>query len=135
MSWEETFTAWSKGPSTTENAKCENAESVISAILKTDETLATLPIRVFTQGSYKVRTNVRQDSDVDICILRTDAFFYDRAPGLTSDPTASLSAPSLSFSGFKDLVHAALLSELGNNGVTRGDKAFDNSCEHLSHRC
>jgi hypothetical protein len=125
MSWEDTFSTWSQGPSATENTKCENAETVVSAILKADATLAKLPIRVSTQGSYQARTNVRQDSDVDICIRRTDAFFYELAPGVTPDPTSGLSAPSLSFHDFKDVVHAALSNALGDKGVTRGNKAFD----------
>src|SRR6266508_992839 len=125
MSWEDTFTTWSQGPSTTENTKCENAENVISSVLKTDDTLAELPVRVFPQGSYKARTNVRQDSDVDICVLSTHAFFYDLAPGLSPDPTSSFPSPSLSFPDFKNLVHTVLVEELGRDGVTRGDKAFD----------
>ena len=125
MSWEDTFTSWSQGPSATEDSKCQNAENVISDVLKNDSALSKLPIKVFTQGSYRARTNVRQDSDVDICILRTDAFFYDLAPNLTPNPTSHLSAPSILFPEFKNLVHAALVMELGSKGVTRGNKAFD----------
>jgi hypothetical protein len=125
MSWEDTFTSWSQGPSTTEDSKCQNAESVISSILKKDNALAKLPIRVFTQGSYKARTNVRLDSDVDICVLSTHAFFHTTQSDVSPDPTAHLSAPSLGFAAYKDLVQAALVNALGSKGVTRGNKAFD----------
>jgi hypothetical protein len=124
MSWEDTFTTWSKGPGTTEQQKCENAESVISRILKADRRLANIPFRVFTQGSYRARTNVRQDSDVDICVLHTNAFFHQLAPGAV-DPTSHLPSAEPSFPDFKMLVHAALAAELGALGVTRGNKAID----------
>jgi hypothetical protein len=125
MSWEDTLTTWSRGPSATETEKCENAESVIFKLLKKDSTLSELPLRVFTQGSYAARTNVRLDSDVDICVLSTHAFFYDLAPDLTPDPVDHLGPPTLSFSKYKDLIHSALVSGLGEKGVTRGNKAFD----------
>lgn len=126
MTWEATFASWAQGPSATEQQKCENAESVIKRIIRNDPELSELPIRVFTQGSYRARTNVRLDSDVDICVCLQDTFFSD----LTFSDSQSLADhgivdATMTYSRFKDLVGGALIRELGQAGVTRGNKAFD----------
>ena len=69
MSWENTFQTWANGPSQTEQEKSENTERVICDALNTNDRLSKWNILVFAQGSYKARTNVKLDSDVDICIL------------------------------------------------------------------
>jgi tRNA nucleotidyltransferase (CCA-adding enzyme) len=65
---EETFASWAQGPGQTEAQKCENSETAVRKALAADRHLASLDISVFAQGSYRARTNVRQDSDVDICV-------------------------------------------------------------------
>ncbi len=62
---EESFVSWSQGPGKTEAEKCENAENAVKKAIAADEELAALDISVSPQGSYLVRTNIRQDSDVD----------------------------------------------------------------------
>jgi hypothetical protein len=126
MSWETTFSSWAQGPSPTEQQKCENAESVIKRIVRNDPKLSLLDIRVFPQGSYCARTNVRLDSDVDICVCLQDTFSYDLAFSHSKDPAAHGIYPAtMDYREFKDLVEEALVSELGREGVTRGNKAFD----------
>jgi len=66
--WEAVFGAWSQGPGKTESDKAENAETAIRKAIKASEPLKNLDITVFAQGSYRNRTNVRQESDVDICV-------------------------------------------------------------------
>jgi hypothetical protein len=126
MSWEDTFKSWAQGPSQTEQEKCEHAESVVKRIIRADSRLSELPIRVFTQGSYSARTNVRLDSDVDICVCLQQTFFYD----LTFSPSKNsadhgIGPASIQYPYFKNLVGAALIRELGQAGVKRGNKAFD----------
>jgi tRNA nucleotidyltransferase (CCA-adding enzyme) len=75
--WEATFSSWGAAPGTAEQTKCENAERAIRKAIGSCAKLNSKPIDVFTQGSYANRTNVRQDSDVDICVLYTGAFFPD----------------------------------------------------------
>jgi tRNA nucleotidyltransferase (CCA-adding enzyme) len=73
--WEATFTSWAKGPGTTEQAKCENAETAIRKAIAAHEKLSVMDITVFGQGSYRNKTNVRQNSDVDICVRLNSTFF------------------------------------------------------------
>ena len=121
---EESFTSWSQGPADTESAKCENAEGMVRKAIKADETLGELNISVFAQGSYLARTNIRQDSDVDICVCCYDSFIADYPPGKTREDFGNVAA-TLKSSEFKDIVETALKNYFGAAGVTRGNKAFD----------
>src|SRR6201986_4558646 len=75
--WEATFTSWGAAPGTTETTKCDNAETAVRKAIAASAKLSTKDIKVFTQGSYANRTNGRQDSDVDICVMYQGAFFSD----------------------------------------------------------
>lgn len=121
---ENTFVSWSKGPSQTESSKCENAERLVRKAIKASEELGSLDISVFAQGSYRARTNVRQNSDVDICIRCNSVFFPEYPPG-TNHNTFGNSDGTVSFSSFKNMVGQALTDYFGEDGVTRGNKAFD----------
>jgi hypothetical protein len=123
MSWEETFTTWAQGPSNSEQEKAKNAERVICDALNNDSELAKMSILVFAQGSYKARTNVRLDSDVDICILNRDFVFPDYPEGISQEAVGLVDS-DFTFSKFKDMVQKALENRFGS-GVTRGNKAFD----------
>ena len=121
---EDTFNSWSKGPSDTETAKCENAETAVRKAIAADSNLQNLDISVFAQGSYKARTNVRQNSDVDICVRYNSSFFPEYPQGMTKE-SFGLVDGTFSFVEFKNLVQQALESRFGREGVTRGNKAFD----------
>src|SRR4051794_36770913 len=102
--WETTFANWSKPPSETEQTKCENAERAVRKAINASTKLAPKTIEVFTQGSYANRTNVRQDSDVDICVLCNDFFFadYRTAQGTLNDSTVGNVSVTYSYSEFKN---------------------------------
>jgi hypothetical protein len=121
---EDSFVSWSQGPAATEAAKCENAETAVRKAIAADSTLSKMDVSVFAQGSYKARTNVRQDSDVDICVRYNEAF-YDTYPDGKKREDFGNGTGNLKFSAFKPLVQAALQSYFGANAVTPGNKAFD----------
>ncbi len=124
--WKTTFAAWGAAPSETEQTKCENAERAIRNAIKASATLKDRQIEVFTQGSYANRTNVRQESDVDICVLYTGSYFpdYTGIPGLTREMLGH-TAGTYQYATFKNDVEAALVAAFGRQSVTRGNKAFD----------
>lgn len=126
MNWESTFKSWASPPSKTEQQKCDNAAGQISKAIDASDKLRDYQIKVFAQGSYRNHTNVRNDSDVDICILCTSVFFvdYSFSEGLT-DADVGLRGHSYTYAMFKNDVQAALNSYFGANNVTRGNKAFD----------
>jgi hypothetical protein len=124
--WDDVFCTWSGAPSTTEQTKCENAERAVRKAIDACDKLNTRSIEVFAQGSYANRTNVRQDSDVDICVLCDDVFFtdYTLSKGL-NDAVLRYVPGGYSYTDFKNDVEAALKSYFGTGSVTRGNKAFD----------
>lgn len=121
---EESMVSWSKGPGETEANKCANAETAVRKAIKADDRLADLDVSVFAQGSYRARTNVRQNSDVDICVRYNSTFFPDYPPGKTKEDFGNADG-TMRFADFKDMVQKALEHYFGKAGVTRGNKAFD----------
>ena len=122
--FEENFVSWSKGPSQTEADKCSHAETAVRKAIKASNQLADLDIFVFAQGSYRARTNVRLNSDVDICVRYDSAFFPDYPQGATRETFGHIEG-FLPFTDFKGMVEKALEDYFGKTGVTRGNKAFD----------
>jgi hypothetical protein len=122
--WEETFRSWAHGPGKTEQEKCDNAESAIKKAISAHPELSGMDISVFAQGSYRARTNIRLDSDVDICVCLNSIVFSDYPEGKTgNDYNRVLSI--LKFSDFKDFVQEALIDRFGASSIIRGKKAFD----------
>ena len=127
MSLEDTLASWAKGPGTTEQTKCDNAERVIREALQADSFLKTLnpAPRVFVQGSYKANTNVRADSDVDVCVVLPETYFWNiQFSDITVEQVPG-TKPPICFTDFKNAVETALVNRFGRSGVARGDKAFD----------
>lgn len=125
MSWEDTLRSWAKAPGQTEEAKCDNAVRAIRKAIDASPVLNKRSIRVFAQGSYCNRTNVRADSDVDVCVLCSDTFFYDLPNDQATASDFDITPASYHYSQFKNELQSALTSYFGKDGVTRGNKAFD----------
>lgn len=124
--WESVFSTWSKGPSATEQARAENAENQIRQAIQASDTLKSRNIRVFTQGSYKNRVNVRLDSDVDVGVLCFDTYFDEYPDDNVRAKMAESSIPATyEYATFKSELEEALVARFGKTSVTRGSKAFD----------
>jgi hypothetical protein len=122
--WESIFNQWSKPPGKTEQDKCENAEKAIKNAIITSDKLKYRDIKVFPQGSYKNRTNVRKDSDVDIAVVCYDVFFSDYPNGTTNETFGNKSS-NYTYATYKNEVEEALVNHFGRASVKRGNKAFD----------
>ena len=124
--WETTFAAWSKGPSKTEQDRAANAERQITQAIAASDKLKSRSIDVFTQGSYRNRVNVKQDSDIDVGVLCFDTYFpeYPDDNVKTILEKSSHDASYL-FSTFKNELGESLISRFGRDSVTRGSKSFD----------
>ena len=121
---EETFSSWAAAPSKTETDKAKHAEDAVRDAIDADGNLSMLNISVFPQGSYKARTNVRQNSDVDICVRCNEPFFADYPENKTREDFGNQKA-DLKYADFKNMVQRALVAHFGDASVQRGDKAFD----------
>jgi len=122
--WEDKFRQWGQSPSTSEQERCENAVKAIRNAIAASDKLRHRTIQVFAQGSYRNRTNVRRDSDVDVGIACYDTFFEDYPEGTTRETFGNRPADYF-YATFKNEVGEALRAYFGSSAVTRGNKAFD----------
>jgi hypothetical protein len=123
MTWEEQFQDWAKPPGATEQGKCENAERACRKAVAGSSSLAGHSVSVI-QASYRNRTNGGVDSDVDICLLCSNPFFFDVPEGMTVAQFSIIGA-TYGYLQYKNDVGRALTDYLGASHVTRDDKAFD----------
>lgn len=118
------FREWSKPPTATEEQRCTSAESVVRNAIRSYPPFATRNIEVFPQGSYRNGTNVRANSDVDICVRCMDVCFFDLPSGYSKFDVGLVDA-DYTYAEFKNDVEQALTRYLGAAAVSRGNKAFD----------
>lgn len=124
--WESIFRSWAKPPSSTEDDKCNNAQRMIKEAIFDSPILSGKDVVVIPQGSYQNNTNVRLDSDVDICICcrSTVKQEFCLAPSRNNIFTRFQPATYL-YSHLKNDVYEALKNKFGNSGISRGDKAIE----------
>jgi hypothetical protein len=124
QNWEDKFRTWAQSPSQTETERAENAEQMVRNAIKASSKLAFRNVKVFAQGSYRNRTNIRRESDVDIGVLCYDTFLYENPPN-TTGASLGITPATYPYRQFKNEVGEALISYFGAGAVTRGNKAFD----------
>lgn len=122
--WDNRFTTWAQAPSQTESDRIDNAITAVKKALAVDAKLSPLT-KVFVQGSYRNRVNVRQDSDVDIGVLYTGNLFGTHYPPGKTNADFNLISVEYGYSHFKNDLEKALVNHFGRAAVTRGKKAFD----------
>ena len=120
--WESKFATWSQGPGKTEAERCENARRIVTNCLNDAGVLKKYEATVFAQGSYPNRTNIPQESDVDICVRTDQVFFGEYTKGLTRE-AFGFAPGAFTYRQFKDDVGRALTDRFGSE-VTRGAKCF-----------
>jgi hypothetical protein len=123
--WEQTIRKWSKPSSDTECDKQSNAERMISEAIREYEPLKSRNIKIIPQGSYRNNTNVKTESDVDICVCCMEPFFDDYSVADYSRSETGIVSVTYTYAELKNDVHKALVKKFGATGVNRGDKAFD----------
>lgn len=100
---EERLQSWTAPLSDTEKQRAENAIKMIRAAIDGSEELKRMDIEIFTQGSYANNTNVRSESDVDICVMLKDVF-HGVYPDGKKKEDYGFTAASLTFSRYRDMV-------------------------------
>lgn len=125
MALEDTLKSWAKAPGQTELDKCDNAVAAVRKALAASTALSKLSIKVFAQGSYCNRTNVRDDSDVDVCVRCSDSFFYYLPLELSPQVAGFVVPGPVNYATYKNDLGAALTAYFKDGHVTRGNKAFD----------
>jgi hypothetical protein len=135
-SWEPKLQGWSVGPGKTEEEKMEHAVTAIRAAIDGSTILAPHDIEVLGTGSFKNRTHIPTESDVDVAVIYKDVFFNEwrfADSRAASNPAvvqelmreANVVPATYEFSEYKGDVEAALVAHFGRAAVRRGDIAFD----------
>lgn len=120
---ETTLSNWTAPLSQTEEQRVENTVNMIKDALRASSDMKYLDYEVFAQGSYANNTNVRQNSDVDICVMLKSTFYTEYPDGL-SRSDYGFSEGSISFRTYKVYVLQALEEKFGSWNVTVGKKSI-----------
>ena len=120
---EQTFDSWRRPASETEEQRTSNAISMIKDAIKSSDELKHKDIEVFVQGSYANNTNVRANSDVDVCIMLKDTFYSEYPDGLTREHYGFTKGTN-NFSTFRKQVIRALIDKFGQDNIQQGNKSI-----------
>src|SRR6476469_1266480 len=108
----------SSGPaSADEEAKRDRTEKRIADAVR-NAGITSSQARIYTKGSYANNTNVRLDSDVDICVEWRDTFAVDKI-GNAKDATPqqlnyTLATVAFDPAAFRSSLEAAMRDAFGN---------------------
>lgn len=122
--WDVTFAFWAQSPSKTEQDRCDRVIKAIRSAVSESPKLQARSILVFTQGSYRNRVNVRQESDVDVGVMLYEYFLSQYPEGKSNSDFGNISV-DYGFAQFKNELEEALVNYFGRSAVKRGNKAFD----------
>jgi hypothetical protein len=122
---EEQFQNLCKDVSKTENSRIENAIYMVNDAIKRNYELSNLYIEVFAQGSYANNTNVKAESDVDVCVMLKSTFYYECSDGLTNEDYGFPLAYDFDYNRYKQNVIETLKAKFGPNDIKIGNKAVN----------
>jgi hypothetical protein len=126
--WESIFSGWTGAEGTVEESKAQRTLARVKDALTNYSALSATSISVYPKGSYPNRTNVVQDSDIDVSVELTIVQhhkFIHQAEGLTiQDFGLTPYSGAYEWRSFKDHVEQALIAEFGAGLVERGNKAI-----------
>jgi len=126
--WESTFSGWTGAAGSVEDDKAQRVLQRVRNAIANSRELQAVDVSVYPKGSYPNRTNVVQDSDMDVAVELTSIIhheFWNEAEGLTiQDLGLRPYTGTYRVSQFKDHVEAALVAEFDRSLVERGNKAL-----------
>ncbi len=120
---EETLKSWTAPLSKTEEERAENAIKMIKKAISEDDNLRGMDIEVFTQGSFANNTNVRTDSDVDVCVMLKDVFHAECAKGKENSDYGFVDS-ELTYEEYRRMIKAAIVEKFRKEYVHDGKKSI-----------
>lgn len=110
--------------SDTEEMKMQNAESVLRKALRASTIVQPSDYEIFGQGSYANNTNIRLNSDIDINVCYTKAFYYSVPDGKIGSDYGLNGPINYSFQAYKDDIERMLIAFYGRSDVVRRNKCI-----------
>lgn len=120
--------SFTKPLSKSENQRCENMIKMVKDAIEdyygaTRDYKANLSnYEIFLQGSYANNTNVRQNSDVDICVMYKNVFYHEMPHGYKLGGNYSYS--TLDYYDLRKMIKNALVRKFGSDRVQDKNKAI-----------
>lgn len=120
---EQTLQNWTVPLSQTEERRADNTIKMVRKAIDENEDLRSMNIEVFIQGSYANNTNVRTESDVDVCVMLKDVFYAEYPDGKKSEDYGFISS-DMTFNQYRNLIKRALQNKFGVDYVCDGNKSL-----------
>lgn len=120
---EHTLQLWTAPLSDSEEKRAENTIKMIRSAIDGSNVLKGKNIEVFTQGSYANNTNVRSDSDVDVCVMLKDTFHLN-LPNGKSREDYGFDPATITYYDYRDMVKWALQGKFKYEYVSDGNKSL-----------
>lgn len=120
--------SFTKPISESEEQRCENMIRMIKDAIQDyyfetrDNKMNLNDYEIFLQGSYANNTNVKQNSDVDVCVMYKNVFHYSMPDGYSLD--SSYSDSSLDYFDLRNTIKKALIKKFGSSRVIDKNKAI-----------
>lgn len=124
---EEKLKRYRQPSSTSEKEKQERAERMVKrAVEKWATDYSNISVKYVPKGSYTNNTNVRQDSDVDISVLRTDFHYFDTTALSPADMKVGdgVTYPLMGIA-FRNSLARSINSGFGSSCDTTGSTAIE----------
>ena len=120
---EQQLQTWTAPLSKTEEERAENTIKMVKFAIEGFDRLKSMNIDVFTQGSFANNTNVRSDSDVDVCVMLKDTFHCEYPDNLKNNDYGYKTS-EFTFQEYRELVKKALQDKFGTKYVYEGNKSL-----------
>lgn len=120
--------SFTKPISDSENQRCENMIRMVKDAIQgyynetRDYKIDINNYEIFLQGSYANNTNVKQNSDVDICVMYKGVFQYSIPEGYSLN--GSYTDSSLDYFELRNIIKKALIRKFGSDRVIDKNKAI-----------
>ena len=120
---EQILQSWTAPLLPTEEQRAENTIKMIRSAIDASDELKIMDIDVFTQGSFANNTNVRSESDVDVCVMLKDTFHSEFPDGKKREDYG-FTASDLTFYQYRSMVKDALQRKFKTEYVEDGNKSL-----------
>jgi hypothetical protein len=120
---EDAFKSWTLPLSQTEEQRVVNTVEMVRATVASYNKLSDCTMEIFSQGSYANNTNVRQNSDVDICVMLTSTFFPNYVDG-KHNKDYGYKEGSINYSNYKNFIIEALKQKFGDDAIAIGNRSI-----------
>ena len=119
MSNEDQLISWTKPSSDTEQDKQDRTERMIKEAISEYPEFHDCDLSVYAKGSYPNKTNVRTESDVDIAVQCSNAFYHNKDSDIISPYEGRWTRSKL-----RQEVGLALIAKFGTQVDTSGNVAI-----------